>query len=338
MHSMMAIITALRLACAAWALLCLAMVSPGCTEQSGTSPGSEKLSIVCTTGMLADAARHIAGPGAEVLALMGPGVDPHSYAASSGDVQRLRQADLVLFNGLHLEGKMQGVLEQLGSQQLVLNFSEGLDPSRLRRIEGEEAIFDPHVWFDAALWASGVEALGQRMGEVFPAHRDSMQARAAAYAAQLRALHGELEASYASIPPENRVLVSSHDAFGYLGAAYGMEVIGLQGISTAAEYGLRDLTGLVELIATRRVPAVFVESSVSPRSMQSVVEGCKRRGWEVRIGGELFSDAMGAEGSAEGTYAGMLRHNARVLAAALGGAPPDQAGADASADLLLTTP
>ncbi len=311
-------------------LLSILYLLPGCTGPEDPSPGSsvrqqgDLLTIVTTTGMLADAARNIAGDLATVEALMGPGVDPHGYTASQGDVQRLRQADLIVYNGIHLEGKMQDVLESLARSKPVFALGDGLDPKKLRSVAAGAGTHDPHIWFDVPLWSSGVRELSVRMGEQFPQYREIFLRNAETYLDQLEQLDAELRTIYATVPAKNRVLITSHDAFEYFGAAYGFDVKGLQGVSTVAEFGLRDVTDLVNLITERRIPAVFIESSVPPRSIESVVEGCREKGHLVKIGGLLFSDAMGAEGTPEGTYRGMLLHNAHLITAALSNAPGTQ--------------
>ncbi len=303
-----------------WAALA-GLLTSGCAANEAPSPEKENdvLNVVVTTGMLADAVREIGGNRVQVQALMGPGVDPHSYTASQGDIARLRRADLIVYNGLHLEGKMQEVLQNMAQTKPVLAFGDGLDPARLRKVSSASDAIDPHIWFDVALWNSGTLALAVRMGESFPQHREQFRAGAAGYGETLRDLDQELRVVYATVPPENRVLVTSHDAFEYFGAAYGFEVMGLQGVSTVAEFGLRDMTDMVNLLSERKIPAVFVESSVPHRSLQSVVEGCRQKGHPLVIGGELFSDAMGPEGTPQGTYVGMLRQNAALISGALGG-------------------
>ena len=310
-----------------WLLLLVGFAAGLASCTQATSPesdpkksnGNQSIHVVTTTGMLADAVRNIAGSAATVEALMGPGVDPHGYTVSQGDVTKLREADLIVYNGIHLEGKMVDVLENLSKSKPVLALGEGLDPSKLRLVGTGTSTHDPHVWFDVPLWSSGVRALALQMGEKFPQHRNLFTQNAEVYLAQLSQLDLELRTIYDAIPPENRILVTSHDAFEYFGAAYGFEVMGLQGVSTVAEFGLRDMTNMVNLLTERKIPAVFVESSVPPRSIQSVVEGCRQKGHPLVIGGELYSDAMGPEGTPDGTYAGMLLHNARLISKALGG-------------------
>ena len=286
-----------------------------------TSPGG-RLRIVATTGIVADALRAVAGPDAEVLALMGPGVDPHLYKATQGDLQRLQQADIIVVNGLHLEGKLGEVLERLGRQQPVVALGAGLDSSRLRRAGASAAgaetgadpgAVDPHIWFDVALWAQAVRYGAEQLARHDSAHAAAYRQRAAAYGARLDSLHRWVGQQLASVPPARRVLVTAHDAFGYFGAAYGVEVRGLQGLSTASEFGLRDVTELVQFLTERQIPAVFVESSVSPKAIEAVVEGCRARGHPVRIGGTLYSDALGEAAGPAGTYIGMVTENVNTI-------------------------
>ncbi len=288
-----------------------------CSSGLRPSPEKEMISIVCSTGILADAVSRVTGATAEVQSLMGSGVDPHSYRATQGDVQRLRMADLILYNGLHLEGKMQSVLESLGESKPVLAYTDFLDPAAFIPVDEDAQVYDPHCWFDVELWASGLEGLALALGEKFPEHSQVFLDNARNYERELMLLHAELHELFGQIQPDQRLLVTSHDAFSYFGRAYGFEVMSLQGISTVAEFGLKDVSTLVSELSARRTPAVFIESSVSPRSIQSVVEGCRQRGHELVIGGELFSDAMGRAGTPEAQYPGMLLHNAKVISEAL---------------------
>lgn len=288
-------------------LMLLVSCQPSAPKQDGKY-------FVCTTGMIQDAVARVAGPEARVEALMGPGVDPHLYKATQGDLSRLTEADMVFYNGLHLEGKMGEVLEKLGRQKPVVAVAESLDSSLLLQADGA---YDPHVWFDVDLWSKVVLAIGASLAAQYPDEAAGYQERAAAYASELQALHEEVKASIASIPEAQRVLITAHDAFGYFGRAYQIEVRGLQGISTISEFGLRDVTDLVRFLTEKRIKAVFVESSIPARSVEAVVEGCAAQGHQVAIGGTLYSDAMGAAGSPEGTYTGMVQHNVQTIVSAL---------------------
>ncbi len=267
--------------------------------------------------MIADSASRIAGDRAEVVALMGPGVDPHLFKASEGDVRKLADADLILYNGLHLEGKLGDVLVKLARSRPVVAVSEAIPDSELREPPEFAGQYDPHIWFDVSLWSRTLEPISEALGRIDASHAAEFRERAAGYAAELAALDRWVTEEIARIPARRRVLVTAHDAFGYLGRRYGIEVVGLQGISTVAEAGLRDVSRIVELVVTREVPAIFVESSVPRRSIEAVQAACRDRGHVVAIGSELFSDAMGAPGSPEGTYPGMVRHNVSAIVSTL---------------------
>lgn len=297
------------------------------------APAAEPLKVVATTGMIADTARNIAGDRADVRALMGPGVDPHLYKATPGDVRALQKADLILYNGLHLEGRLADVLVRLARTQPTVQVTETIDEARLREPPEFEGHFDPHVWFDVELWITVAERTRDALIERDAAGKETYTANAAKYIAQLRELHTWCKAEIGRIPEIDRVLVTAHDAFGYFGRAYGMTVHAIQGISTDSEAALKDINALVDLLVEKKLPAVFVESSVPRKAVDALVEGCKARGHTVRIGGELFSDAMGAPGTSEGTYIGMVRHNVRTIVAAL--APP---AASPASDASGTTP
>ena len=293
----------------------------GCGGEGDTTADKHdtRLNVVATTGQVGDIAVNVGGDRVKVTSLMGPGIDPHLYKASAGDVERLRRADLILYNGLHLEAKMGDVLAGLGSRQPTLAVAEAIPEADLIAPPEFQGAHDPHVWFDAHLWSHAVEATRAKLSELDPEHADGYQARAAAYLQQLDELHTYATAQFATIPAEQRVLVTAHDAFNYFGRAYGLEVRGLQGISTATEAGTGDVQDLAAFIAARRIPALFVESSVSPRAIEAVREAVRARGWEVEIGGEIFSDALGDAGTPAGTYLGMVRHNVDTITAALRG-------------------
>lgn len=276
-----------------------------------------KLRIVSTTGMIADAVSRVAGDLAEVESLMGPGVDPHLYKASQGDLAKLGGADMIFYNGLHLEGKMGEVLEKVGRRKPVVAVSDGVEKSRLLELEGFSGTYDPHIWFDVQMWSQVVAFVGEKLAGQDPAHAETYRQRAAAYRDELIGVDEWVRSELGKIPAEQRVLITAHDAFAYFGRAYGVEVRGLQGISTMSEYGLRDVSDLVGFISSRRIPAIFVETSVPAKSLEAVAEGCRQRGHEVAIGGALYSDAMGAAGTPEGTYTGMVKANVQTIVNAL---------------------
>ncbi len=286
-------------------------------SEDRTAPRDGPLRVTCTIGMISDVAAAIGGEHVAVVGLMGPGVDPHLYKATQGDLSHLRDADLILYNGLHLEGRMADVLVKLASRIPTYQVTDTIDPSLLREPPEFSGNYDPHVWFDVSLWKTAATRIHEILVEHDPEHKEYFDGRATAYLAQMDELHAYAERELASIPAENRILVTAHDAFGYFGRAYGLEVLGIQGISTSSEYGLQDLNGLITILVERKIPAVFVESSVSRRSIEALIAGAAAKGHQVKLGGELFSDAMGADGTPEGTYLGMVRHNVDTIVKAL---------------------
>ncbi|WP_277477317.1 metal ABC transporter solute-binding protein, Zn/Mn family [Catalinimonas alkaloidigena] len=274
-----------------------------------------KLYVVATTGMIADAAANIAGDSAVVEGLMGPGVDPHLYKATRSDLSKLREADIILYNGIHLEGKMGEVLEKLSTQKPVFAVADGIGQQRL--IALEENVYDPHIWFDVSLWNEAVAYMGEKLAEVDTANATYYKSNTEAYTQKLAELHQWTSTQIESIPQQSRVLITAHDAFNYFGQAYDIEVRGLQGISTISEFGLKDISALVDFISERGIKAVFVESSVPSKSLESVVSGARERGHEVSIGGTLYSDALGEKGTDAGTYIGTVRANVNTIVASL---------------------
>lgn len=274
--------------------------------------------IVATTGMIADAARQISG--LDVTALMGPGMDPHGHRATRNDILALSRADLVLWHGLNLEAQLVTLMGDLAARKPVVAVAESLPKDVLLAKPDHPDRPDPHVWFAPDLWSEVTRAVE---AAVLPFAPDAAE-RAKAYRAEIATMGAYAAQVLATVPAEARVLVTAHDAFSYFGRVFGFQVEGVQGISTESEAGLVRIGALVDLLVTRRIPAVFVESSVSDRSIRALVEGAAARGHAVAIGGELFSDAMGPDGSYEGTWLGMLDHNATVIARALGGTAPDR--------------
>ncbi len=298
---------------------------PGCggpaTDAPGAGGAGRPLKAVCTIGMITDMVQRVAGEHAVVEGLMASGVDPHLYKASEGDVQKLGAADIIFYNGLNLEGKMGDILVKMSRTRPVIAVTEDIPLDLLREPPEFAGHYDPHVWFDVSLWARTVDAIARSLSERDPAHASDFARNAAALKAELAALDSTVIERIATIPSDQRVLVTAHDAFGYFGQRYGLEVIGLQGISTSAEAGLADVERVVDLILSRRIRAIFVESSVPRRTIEAVQAACRSRGHEVAIGGELFSDAMGAPGTPEGTYTGMVRANVETIVNALGARP-----------------
>jgi manganese/zinc/iron transport system substrate-binding protein len=281
--------------------------------------------VVATTSQVADLVRTVAGDRVSVRGLMGEGVDPHTYKITRSDVAKLAAADIVFYSGLLLEGKITDALTRVaGSGKPVHAVADGLDAALLLTPEGFDGNPDPHIWMDVALWTKALEVVRDRLTEFDPAGAERYSTTAAEYAKRLVRLDSYAREALASIPEQSRVLVTAHDAFNYLGRAYGLEVRGIQGISTESEAGLREIEGLVDLLVTRRIKAVFIETSVSERNIRALIDGAAARGHKVEVGGSLYSDAMGTPGTYQGTYIGMIDHNVTTIAQALGGTPPAQ--------------
>lgn len=278
--------------------------------------------VVATTGMIGDAALRILG--APVRTLMGPGLDPHGYRQTRSDIAALVGADLVLWHGLYLEAQMEEFLLDLATRKPVVAVAEAVPRDRLKASVQYPDRFDPHVWFDPQLWTFAVAETRQALAELRPEMAETMVANEAAYQAEIAALDIYAREVLATVPPEARLLVTAHDAFSYFARAYGWDVQGVQGISTQSEAGLARIAELVDLVVARKARAIFVESSVSDRTIRAVIEGAAAKGHEAVIGGELFSDAMGPVGTYEGTYPGMFDHNVTLIARATGGQAPER--------------
>ncbi|MEO2139233.1 MAG: zinc ABC transporter substrate-binding protein [Thermoleophilia bacterium] len=299
-------------------LLLVALVAPGCGEDAQAPIGERPVEVVATTNFLADMAREVGGPRTSVAALMGPGVDPHSYKASASDVRTLRDADLLLHVGLELEGRMGDWFKEMSRRTEVVAVTDGIPRQALLASADYQDRFDPHVWFEVPLWISAVDAIEDALIRIDPAGARGYSARAASYRGRLQSLDEEVRITLSAVPPSKRVLVTSHDAFAYLGRGYGFKVEGIQGISTVAEATTADIERVAESVAASKIPTIFVESSVSPQTMRAVQEAAARKGHSVELGAELFADSAGAAESPEGTYIGMVRANARRIAEGLG--------------------
>lgn len=280
-------------------------------------PAGAQLRVLCTTSMVADLARNIAGGRAQVAGLMGAGIDPHLYKASEGDVIRMAQADIIFYNGLHLEGRMADIFEKMATRNIpAVAVVRSIPEERLLARQGSRGIHDPHIWFDASLWMSAAQTVRDALVENDPPNAKFYQANAEKYLKELETLHSYIKSQAEKIPAERRVLITAHDAFGYFGRAYGFEVMGLQGISTTAEAGARDVRNLADVIVRRRIPAVFVETSVPPRNIEALQAAVQSRGFNVKIGGHLYSDALGSPNTPEGSYIGMARYNIDTIVSA----------------------
>lgn len=304
----------------------LSMVS--CGGGAGGQADGDRLKVVATIGMIADIAQRVGGERVEVEGLMGPGIDPHLYKASASDVRRLAGADLILYNGLHLEAAMGEVLEEMADRKPTVAVTRTVPREELTRPPEYAGAYDPHVWFDVGKWMRAVEVVRDAFVEQDPEGGARYAANAEATLDTLRVLDAWIRTRVDEVPESLRVLVTAHDAFGYFGRAYGFEVWGLQGISTASEAGTADVQRLADMIAQRRIPAIFVETSIPRRTIEAVQAAVRSRGFDVRIGGALFSDAMGDPGTPEGTYPGMVRHNVNTIVDALKSPAAASAGAE----------
>ena len=294
------------------------------SAQAGLAQATEQIDVVTTTGMIADAAREVGGEMVEVRALMGPGVDPHAYRQTRSDIVAMANADLVLWHGLYLEAQMEDFLIGLAEGGNVVAVAEQMPRNLLIGHDDYEGRYDPHVWMNPNLWSRVVLTVRDALIEARPEGEETFRANADAHLEELRQLANYTTDVLSSVPAESRVLVTAHDAFNYFGSAYGFEVMGIQGISTESEAGLQRIAELVDLLVERDIGAVFVETTVTDRNIRALIEGAAAQGHEVVIGGELFSDAMGEPGTYEGTYLGMIDHNATVIARALGGEAPER--------------
>lgn len=288
--------------------------------QSGKS-----LNVVVTTGMVADIVRTVGGDRVRVSQLMGEGVDPHLYKATRADITSMLGADVVFYNGLLLEGKLSDALVRIATAgKPVFAVTELIDENSLLQAEGSEGHFDPHVWMDPRAWMKAVDVVRDKLSQRDAAGAERYRANAAKLQGDIEALDLYAERVLSSVPKERRVLVTAHDAFGYFGRRYGFEVLGIQGISTESEAGLKQIERLVGVLVERSIPAVFVESTIPERTVRALIAGAKAKGAAVAIGGELFSDAMGKPGTYEGTYVGMIDHNVTTIARALGADAPSK--------------
>lgn len=288
----------------------------GCVGGGQSDDG--KLNVVTTVGMVADMVENVGGDLVIVDSLMGPGVDPHLYKPSAGDIALMEDADIIFYVGLHLEGKMVEVLESLAEKKDVVAISRQLDTAKLLAPQaGQTGSNDPHIWFDVELWSNTISEVEQTLIVADPENAAVYRKNAEVYLQKLQELDIWVAEQISLIPEDQRVMITAHDAFNYFGVAYGMDVRGLQGISTASEYGLKDLEQMIDFIVEREIKAVFVESSVPKKSIEALQEGVRAAGWDTKIGGELFSDAMGDPESEEGTYIGMVKHNVNTIVNAL---------------------
>lgn len=297
--------------------LLLTACAAGDTEKRDGQLSDGSISIVTTIAQIAEPLQIIGGNRVTIESLMGPGVDPHLYNATQGDIGKMSSADIVMYSGLHLEGNMAEVFEQIGKRKPVVALAEAIPEERL--LMDDEGNIDPHVWFDIDLWKIALEEAAGVLKEHYPEDADYFEKNKIDYFKELDRLKVESDVLMGNISKDQRVLVTAHDAFGYFGRMYDLEVVGLQGLSTEDEIGITDINDTIDILLRTKVPAVFVESSINKNSIQAVIQGASSRGLKIKLGGELYSDAMGDEGTAEGSYIGMYQHNVKTIAEALQG-------------------
>jgi manganese/zinc/iron transport system substrate-binding protein len=276
----------------------------------------DRIAVVCTTGMIADAVKEIGGEYVDVHNLMGPGVDPHLYRARASDVQALQDADIIFYNGLHLEGKMSDLFAQMSRYKHTVAMAQNIAPDRFRASEFDE-LYDPHIWFDVALWADASASIRDALMQEDPEHAVYYEARYDTYKKDLLELDTYVRNAIEQVPKQQRILITAHDAFGYFGKAYGVDVVGLQGISTDAQIGTRDVIELAAFIVANNVPALFVEASIPRRNIEAVQRAVQARNTSVAIGPELYSDTLGEPGTAAASYIGMVGYNVDAITRAL---------------------
>lgn len=297
--------------------LALSACAPQVVEGKALGLRERPIRVTTTTGMISDIVTNIGGERVQVVGLMGPGVDPHLYKASEGDLHELEKADVIFYSGLHLEAGLARIFEHMVKWKRIVAVTDPINRARLNAPPEFKGNYDPHVWFDVRMWMQAAGQVRDTLVEMDPDSAALYQANAQRYLAQLEELDAYIHQQAERLPKEQRVLVTAHDAFNYFGRAYGFEVRGLQGISTASEAGTGDVQKLADEIARRKIRAIFVESSVPRRNVEAVQAAVRARGFEVIIGGTLFSDAMGSPGTPEGTYIGMVRHNINTIVGAL---------------------
>nr|WP_213519379.1 zinc ABC transporter substrate-binding protein [Paenibacillus montaniterrae] len=295
-------------------LMAFSLLLAGCqtgTKSNDTNENGDKLKVVTTIAQIGEPLAAIGEDMIEVTSLMGPGVDPHLHQATTGDITKLDQSDVIFYSGLHLEANMLKAFEEMSKSKPVVAIGESIPEDQL--LKDETGAIDPHIWFDIELWKTALGTAVEQIIELVPEHKAKLTENMEQYFLKLDELQQESKAKLVEIPQEQRILVTAHDAFGYFGAANDLQVVGLQGLSTEDEIGLSDINDTIALLMEHQVPAVFIESSINPDSINAVIEGAKKNGLEVKLGGELFSDAMGAAGTDEGTYIGMYTHNVKTI-------------------------
>lgn len=293
--------------------IALSIMLSACTNPAETLEKNSTKSVVCTTSMIGDMVENLVTPDFKVTTLMGPGVDPHLYKPTNNDIQALSKADIIVLNGLHLEGKMQEILEKLEGTKTIITIADGIEKHKLRSTSEFDGNYDPHIWFDASIWADCAAYTATELAKSVPEAKESLKKNSELTQQEYIILHEKIKTLINTIPENSKVLVTAHDAFSYFSLAYGIEVKALQGVSTSAEFGIKDVLELAEFLTSHNIKSVFVETSVSNKSLEKVLETCANKGHTVKIAGELFTDALGEKGTPEGTYAGMMEHNLNTI-------------------------
>ena len=300
--------------------LLLLILAGGCHKEKSENAASakhkteKKLNVVATIGMITDIVNNVGGDRIDVTGIIGEGVDPHLYKPTARDTKQLLDADIIFYNGLHLEVRITGtVLDKMKDKTKAVAVTDGIDRSRLREASEFIGGYDPHVWHDVSLWMKATERVRDTLAHTDPKNSNHYHANAKNYLATLQILHDDMQKLAAQVPTKRRVLVTTHDAFGYLGKAYGFEVRGLMGINTENEVGIADVRDLAEFIIKRKISTMFVETSAAPQGIHAVQAAVKAKGFNVKIGGSLYADAMGTPGTIEGTYIGMMRYNINTI-------------------------
>lgn len=278
---------------------------------------SDKTEVICTTGVIADAIKNILPPNFEVMALMGPGVDPHTYKSKTSEMKLMMEADAIVYNGIHFEANLIDAIKEISKTGFVTSLGDIVPEERLRKAAEFGSTYDPHFWHDVNLFATSIKLAGERFAAQYPASKNYIDSATSVYTNELFATEEYIKSEMAKIPDSSRVLITAHDAFGYFGRAFNLEVKGVQGISTAADISIRGITELTDFIVRRKIPAIFVENSVSEKNINSIIEGCKAKGLDLKIGGTLYSDGLGDANSNAETYIKMIKMNTNTIVSSL---------------------
>jgi len=288
-----------------------------CCAEKNNSSSNKKIKVICTTGVIADAIHKILPSNFEVISLMGPGVDPHTYKSKTSEIKTMMNADAIVYNGIHFEANLIDAITEIGKTGFVVSLGDIVPEQRLRKTTEFGTDYDPHFWHDVNLFATSIELAGKQFSEKFPHSKNHIDSATATYTKSLYAIESYVQREMAKIPDSSRVLITAHDAFGYYGRAFKIEVKGVQGISTASDISIRGITELTDFIVSRNIPSIFVENSVSEKNINSIKEGCKAKGLNLKISGPLFSDGLGDAQSGAETYIKMIKKNTNTIVGGL---------------------